>query len=136
MPTMDEIRGEHVWHVPVAGQATAATPDEFAVLVAPYDLTITQVEWTPNAAITANATNYFTLNLRNRGAAAAGTALPATRSYAATNSAAFVTEDMTLSGTAADLEVDAGEVLTVEKLVAASGLAMPDGVVAIHALVR
>lgn len=136
MGQFKELRGDLVFPISVAGQGTAGTPDEFIAMVAPFDLKITGVKWIPAAAITANATNYFTLTLRNRGAAAAGTALPAQRSYAATNSTALVSEAMTLSATAADLNVAAGDVLTVEKLVTASGLAMPDGTVQIHAQAR
>lgn len=130
---VSELRGDHIFPIPVAGQATAATADEFSGMVAPFDMTITAVKWIPAAAVTANGTNFFTLTVRNRGAAGSGTALPAQRSYAATNSVAFVAENATLSSTAADLDVAAGEVLTIEKLVTASGLAMPDGVVQIHA---
>lgn len=135
MPQLQDLRGDHVFAIPVAGQATAATADEFAALVAPFDLKITGVKWVPAAAITANATNYFTLTLRNR-STGAGTALPAQRSYAATNSTAFVDEAMTLSGTEADLLVAKDDVLTVEKLVTGTGLAMPDGVVQIYAQAR
>lgn len=136
MPKVEDLSGDHVFAVAVPGQATAGTVDEFAALVAPFDMKITAVKWLPAAAITANGGNYFTLTLRNRGAAAAGAALPAQRSYAATNSVAHVAEAMALSGTAADLLVAAGDVLTVEKLVTGTGLAMPDGVVQIHAQVR
>ncbi|MEU4576617.1 hypothetical protein [Nonomuraea sp. NPDC023979] len=127
-----DLRGDHVFAIPVAGQATASTADEFVAMVAPFDMTITRVKWVPTTAVTANGTNYFTLTLRNR-TTGAGTALPAQRSYAATNSVAFAAEDMTLSGTEAALNVAAGDVLTVEKLVTGTGLAMPDGTVQIFA---
>jgi hypothetical protein len=136
MPQLKELRGDLVFPIAVAGQATAATVDEFTAFVAPFNLTITAVKWVPAAAIVANVTNFFTLTLRNRGAAGAGAALPAQRSYAAVNSSANVSENVTLSGTAADLLVAAGDVLTVEKLVTGTGLAMPDGTVQIHAQVR
>jgi hypothetical protein len=123
-----ELRGDRVLLLAVPGQATAGTADEFSGVVAPFNLKITGVKWVPAAAVTANGTNFFTLTLRNR-TTGAGTALPAQRSYAATNSVAFVAEAMTLSGTTADLNVAAGDVLTVEKLVTGTGLAMPDGVV-------
>lgn len=123
-----ELRGDRTFVLAVPGQGTAGTVDEFSGVVAPFNLKITDVKWIPAAAVTANGTNYFTLTLRNR-TTGAGTALPAQRSYAATNSVAFVAEAMTLSSTAADLNVAAGDVLTVEKLVTGTGLAMPDGVV-------
>lgn len=132
---LKEVSGDHVFVIAVAGQGTAGTADEFTGFVAPFNLKITVVKWIPSAAITANGTNYFTLTLRNR-TTGAGTAVPASRSYAATNSVAVVAEAMTLSSTAADLNVAAGDVLTVEKLVTASGLAMPKGTVQVHAQVR
>ncbi|MEV0993424.1 hypothetical protein [Nonomuraea sp. NPDC050202] len=130
---VSELRGDHVFSIPVAGQATGGTADEFVALVAPFNMTITAVKWVPTAAITANGTNYFTLTLRNRGQAGAGTALAAQRSYASGNSSAFVGENMALSATAADLNAAAGDVLTVEKLTTGTGLAMPDGTVQIFA---
>ncbi len=123
-----ELRGDRTHLIAIPGQGTAATVDEFTGFVAPFNLKIVGVKWIPAAAITANGTNYFTLTLRNR-TTGAGAALPAQRSYAATNSVAFVAEAMTLSSTAADLNVAEGDVLTVEKLVTGTGLAMPDGTV-------
>lgn len=136
MPLLKELRGDLVFPIAVAGQATAATADEFPAMVAPFNMKITGVKWVPATAVTANGAAYFTLTLRNRGAAGAGAALPAQRSYAANNSAANVAEAMTLSATTADLNVAAGDVLTVEKLVTGAGLAMPDGTVQIHAQAR
>lgn len=132
---LSEIRGDLVFTIAVAGQATAGTADEFAGVVAPFNLKITGVKWVPAAAVTADPTNYHTLNLRNR-TTGAGTALPASRSYAATNSVAFVAEAMTLSSTAADLLVAAGDVLTVSKVNTGTGLALPKGTVQITAQVR
>lgn len=136
MGQFKELRGDLVFPIAVPGQATAGTADEFSGMVAPFDLKITGVKWIPAAAVVADPVNNFTLNLRNRGAAGAGTALPASRSYAATNSTAFVGETMTLSGAAADLLVAAGDVLTVSKVNGGTGLAMPDGVVQIYAQAR
>jgi hypothetical protein len=44
-----------------------------------------EIKWIPGAAMTANGTNFCTLTVRNR-QTGAGTVVPATRSYAATNS--------------------------------------------------
>lgn len=133
MTNINELSGDHVFPIPVAGQSTAGTADEFCGLVVPFDMKITAVTWIPAAAITADDTDYFTLTLRNRGQSGAGSTLAAQRSYAATNSAAFTAEAMTLSGTASDLRVAAGDVLTIGKVNSGSGLAMPDGVVQIYA---
>ncbi|GIH76144.1 hypothetical protein [Planobispora longispora] len=132
---LKEMSGDLLFPIFVPGQATAGTADEWAGIIAPFALQITSAKWIPHAAVTANGTNYFTLNLRNR-IAGAGSALAASRSYAATDSTAFVPETMTLSGTPANLLVAAGDVLTVEKVVTASGLAMPDGLVVVTARIR
>ena len=132
---LSEIRGDQTFTIAVAGQATAGTADEFTGFVAPYNLKITGVKWIPAAAVTADPTNYLTLNLRNR-TTGAGAALPASRAYSATNSVAFVAEAMTLSATAADLLVTAGDVLTVSKVNSGTGLALPKGTVQITAQVR
>ncbi len=135
MSQFKELRGDLTFTIPVAGQATAATADEFSGFVAPFALKITGARWIPAAAVVADGSNYFTLNLRNR-TTGAGAALPASRSYAATNSVAFDAEAMTLSGTEADLLVAEGDLLTVSKVNTGTGLAMPDGVVQVTARAR
>lgn len=135
MTQLSEISGDHVFLIPVAGQGTAGTADEFAGFNAPWNCTVTAVKWTPTAAITANGSNYFTLRVRNRTTGAGDTEI-ATRAYSATNSSAFTTEDATLSSTAANLNIAEGDHITVEKVNTGTGLAMPDGVVQVHVKVR
>jgi hypothetical protein len=127
-----ELRGVRPVEVAIAGQATAGTVDEFPLLRVPFACKLVAVYFVWKAAITANGTNYFAATIRNRGAAAAGTAVAATRSFIAGNAAAFVPEAGTLSTTAADLAFAAGDVLTCEKLVTASGLAMPAAAIILH----
>jgi len=121
--------------IPVA-MGSATTDDEYPGVVAPTNLTIKAVRFVPLAAVTANGTNFTVLSVRNRGAAGAGTALPASRSWAATNSAAFVPDTCALSGTASDLLVSAGDVLTVQRVHTASGVIIPAGTVEIDYTVR
>jgi hypothetical protein len=130
-----ELSGEWTFPCFVAGQATAGTVDEWALFIAEFDLLITAVKFIPNAAITANATNFFDLAILNK-EAGAGTTSIATRTWAATNSVAFTPESMTLSATAANLLVDAGDLLTLARTVTASGLAMPDATIQVHAKIR
>lgn len=113
------------------GQATAGTADEWPVFVADKALTITGVSWVPAAAVTGAATNNFSINARNRGTAGAGTTdVTTAKTYASgTDSVAFDAEALTLSTTAADLNMAVGEVLTIERLINGTGLAMPDGLV-------
>lgn len=130
MPGLSDIPGTHVIRLQVAAaMAAAGTDDELAHAVVPFNATVTAVKWVPAAAVTADGTNFTTLSVRNRKADASGAALPATRSYAATNSVAHVPESMTLSGTAADLSLAAGDVLTVQRLHSGTGVVVPAGVV-------
>lgn len=127
MTQESEISGTKVLRVAIAGQATAGTADEFIVAVAGRNMKLISAKFIAKAAVTANGTNFYTLTVRNRKADASGAAQPFTRSLAATNIAAFIADPLTASATAADLLVAAGDVLTCEKLVTASGLALPAG---------
>lgn len=110
----------------------AGTAIEWPLVVAPYNLTVQSVLWTPSAAVTANATNFATLSFRNRKATGVGTPVPATRAYSATNSAAQVSESMTLSATASDLVAAAGDVLTLAVAHSSAGLTIPAGLVQVR----
>jgi hypothetical protein len=125
----NELRGDLVASVTVPPTA-AGTAITVPVIELPWDITVTGVLWVPGAAVTANGTNYVTLSVRNRGAAA-GTVVIAERSYASGNSVARTPEQLTLSGTASDLAPAAGDLLTVEAAHTASGLAVPAGLVQI-----
>jgi hypothetical protein len=131
MPGLIDIPGTHILRAlfPVA-MASATTNDEYPGVIVPDDATIIGVTWTPLAAVTANATNFTTVAVRNRGAAAAGTNVVASRSYAATDSVAYVPEAMTL-GNAAAVTVAAGDLLTVRRVATASGLTIPAGLIEI-----
>lgn len=129
MTLSSDIAGDLTYQLRVPGEPTAGTPNEWPIFKALGRFLVTGVRWVPDAAVTANGTNYFTLNVRNRGAADAGTAIVAPRSYAATNSVARRDETLTLSGTPANLLLAVGDQLVVEKLVAGTGLAMPAGLV-------
>lgn len=134
MPKLKDLQGDHIFAVSVPGQATAGTADEFAGFVAPFDLTVTAVKFIPKAAITGVATNFFTATARNRGAAGAGSTQIASRAYSNGNNATALAPDaLTLSGTAANLNVAEGEHVSFEKLVSGTGLAMPAGTFQVHA---
>jgi len=121
--------------LPVA-MASATTDDEYPGIVAPCNLTVKAARFVPLAAVTANASNFTTLSVRNRKADASGTALPASRSWAATNSTAFVADSCALSGTASDLLVNSGDVLTVQRIHSGTGVVIPAGTVEIDYTVR
>ena len=137
MPGISDIPGVHRLKVDVPGQATAGTADEFAGVVVPFNCRVVAVAYVPKTAVAGAATNNFTATVRNRGAAGAGTVQPATLNFAAgVNAAAFVATPLTLSATASDLLLAAGDVLTVEKLVVGTGMAMPGGSVVVDVVVR
>jgi hypothetical protein len=130
-----ELSGDFVFTASIPPTA-AGTAIEVPIVRPPWNMTITAIVWVPGAAITANASNFFTLTPRNR-QSGAGTVTPATaRSYAATNSVATTPEALTLSTTATDLQVAANDVLSAHFTHSGTGLAIPAGVVQVHARMR
>lgn len=133
MTRIDEISGDHKASAYIPGQATAGTADTWPVFLADRPVTITGVSWVPAAAVTGAATNNFAIAAQNRGTAGAGTtAVTATKTYASgTDSVAHDAEALTLSTTAADLNLAAGEVLSLVRTVNGTGIAQPDGLVVV-----
>src|SRR6266571_4333445 len=128
-----DLSGPQRLRIDVAGQATAATVAEFAGIVVPFNAKVTAVTYTPFSAVTGAATNNFTVTCRNRGQAGAGTVTPASLNFANTvNAAAFVPTAVTLSSTASDLVLLKNDVLTFEKLVVGTGMAMPAGAITVE----
>lgn len=129
-----DLSGQHnfTFYIPAA-MASATTDDEFPIFVVgstvvpTTGITLIGAKWTPTAAVTHNASNYSVLSIRNRTSAFAGTALPFSRSYVATDSSQGVPEAMTASATAADLVCANGDVLTVQRLHTSSGVVIPAG---------
>lgn len=107
--------------------------------VAPYNMRIVSATWTATLAITGQATNFFTLSFFNRGGAGAGTVQWATAiaySSGGVTAAKATPNTLTLSSTASDLLIAAGDVLNVESANTASGLINPGGVVTLNAVYR
>lgn len=101
--------------------------------VMPVKGTIVRVLFIPSAGVTANATNFRTITVRNKGTnGLSGTTAVASRSWAATNSVASTPEQYTLSGTAANLEVQAGDVLDLNQSHTAAGLIIAAGAFVIY----
>lgn len=121
----DDTAG-YVLTLEIPAVAAADTSTVVAAASIPYDAVIRKVEIVPRAAITFNATNFSTLSLQNKGPLGSGSVVVATRTWAATpSSVAGTKETMTLSGTAANLEVKAGDLLQVVHGTGGTGLAMP-----------
>lgn len=125
MTAFKEIRGTLYAKADIASTGNAASTGPLTVWTAPLDCTVTSVTLLPSTAITADATNYAIYTLTRYTAAGGSATTVATRTWAATNSVAFATETMTLSGTAANLVITAGQSLVMVKTVAASGLVIP-----------
>lgn len=112
--------------VPVV--ATAGNTDRTIIGEAPAAATVTAVGYVPDAALTGAATNSRTLNLYNRGTAGTGTTLVAT--LALVVGVDLVDNDrkaITLSATAANLQLAAGDVLEWESLAVGTGITDPGG---------
>lgn len=90
------------------------------------DSTVTGASVTFDAAVTGDGTNNRTLTLRNRGQDGTGTTVVATLALLAGINPALGDEvAMTLSGTPANLSVNAEDVLSIEETHGGAGLANP-----------
>lgn len=117
----------------VPGQATAGTDSAFVAAIAPYAATVTKATYITDAAITGHATNNRTFSVINKGTDGTGTTSVAAVTTNASNSfVAFDEKAITLSGTAANLVVAAGDVLLFDSNANASGVADPGGLVVIE----
>jgi hypothetical protein len=96
--------------------------------VAPFACTVSSVKFTPAAAITGATTNNRTHTVYNRGQAGAGTVKIAELIYDnAINAASKTPKTITLSVTATNLDLAAGDVVEVISLHNGTGIADPGG---------
>lgn len=112
----------------VPGQATAGTDDAWNIGEVEFNATVTGVSFTPEAAITGDATNNRTFKLVNKKQDGSGTTVVASLTSTATLAADDETA-ITLSVTAADLDVAAGDIFEWQSDANASGVADPGGLV-------
>jgi hypothetical protein len=109
--------------VPAAG---AAVTQDQTVGEAPFAGTVSEVRLIPEAALTANATNYRTFRVINKGQAGAGTTVVATfatDTVTTDDLVAFDEKVIPLSAVAGATTVAEGDVLAADETVAASGVA-------------
>jgi hypothetical protein len=98
----------------------------------PYAGTVAAVRWIAAAALTGAATNTRRLDLQNRGQAGAGTTVVASKQFdAAVNAVADDETAITLSGTAANLVLVAGDSLALNSVHVGTGIADPGGIIEI-----
>jgi hypothetical protein len=110
----------------IPAQGTAGTVQDYVIGEAESGGTVQEVTLVPEAAVTANATNYRTFRVINKGQSGAGSTVVAsfaTDTVTTDDLAAFDEHDVPLSGTAANLVLTAGDVLVADETVAASGVA-------------
>jgi hypothetical protein len=120
----DDTSG-YVVSVEIPAVSAGDTSTVLVPVSTPYDSRVTRVDIVPRAAITANGTNFGTITVQNKGPLGSGTTAVASRAWSATNSVAGTKESATLNGTAANLELKAGDQLQVVHTTAGTGLALP-----------
>jgi|SRR5690349_1217409 len=118
--------------VPVQPQATAGSNLNSIAWVVPRDGTVTAVTYTTVTAITGANTNTRSVSLVNKGQAGAGTTVIATLQFnSGVNTVAADEKAITLSVTASDLLLVAGDVLQWQSTAVGTGIADPGGLVAV-----
>lgn len=114
----------------VPAVSTAGNDDDTVLFQAPFACTVTSVSYIAEAAITGAATNNRTVSLVNKGQAGAGTTTVASLTFASgVNAAANDDTAITLSGTAANLVLAAGDTLQWRSIHVLTGITDPGGLV-------
>ena len=125
-----QTRRNHQRNVAAAATAVDLNTD---VIQCETDGVVTAVSYVPAATITGAATNNRTVNLVNKGAAGAGTTVIATLNFASgVNATADIAKVITLSGTAANKAVVAGDVLQWQSVHVGTGIADPGGLAVVQ----
>ncbi len=104
--------------------ATAATVDDICAFIAPFGLEVTSVKFLPDADLTGATATEVTLEVLNKGLTGAGTAVMATLSFITSEDASAFVPHVIPLGAAADLLGVTGDVVTIEKSVTSTGLAV------------
>jgi hypothetical protein len=99
---------------------------------APFSGTVTQATYAPNATLTGANTDSRTLSIINKGQSGTGITSVATLAFTSgVNAPASDEKALTLSGTAANLNVAQGDILAFVSTHVGAGLADPGGLVEI-----
>lgn len=116
----------------VPAVSTAGNDDDTVVGQAPFDGVVAKVEYVPESAITGADTNSRTVSLVNKGQAGSGSTTVASLALTnGVNAAASDEKTITLSGTAANLNVTAGDTLLWRSVHVGTGITDPGGLVRI-----
>lgn len=130
MSQLQDIRGDIYAQIPVPFMAAATSNAGGNGWKAPFKVQIQSATLTWSAAITGAATNNFTISFFNRTTGAGTVAWATAINYASGINAVKATPiTLTLSSTAADLVVAAGDFLVAELTTTGTGLLCPGGTV-------
>lgn len=125
-----ELRGNFPVAMPVSQLAAASGAVTGSLFVAPNKLQIVSAQILWAASITGTATNFFTLSFFNRTTGAGTVQWGTAVAYSnGTNATKATPVTVTLSSTASDLLVAAGDALSVEISTTGTGLLCPGGTV-------
>lgn len=115
----------------VPSVSTAGNDDDTVLTQAPFDCTVLLVEYVPEAAITGAATNHRTFSLVNKGQAGSGSTTVASLAFdsGAVTASANNEKAITLSATAANLVLAAGDTLLWRSIHIGTGITDPGGLV-------
>lgn len=115
----------------VPAVSTAGNDDDTVIGQAPFDCTVTAVEYVPEAAVTGAATNNRTFSLVNKGQAGSGSTTVASLAFDSGSVAATANNEkaIPLSGTAANLDLTAGDTLLWRSVHVGTGITDPGGLV-------
>jgi hypothetical protein len=126
-----------VVQVVVQPQATAGSNLNTNIWRVGSDATVGAVTYAPVTAITGANTNTRSVSLVNKGQSGAGSTVIATIQYnSGVNAAAADENTVTLSGTPANLNVAAGDILQWQSTAVGTGIADPGGLVCVTVSAR
>ncbi|MCY0928310.1 hypothetical protein OTB20_19335 [Streptomyces sp. H27-H1] len=116
----------------VPAVSTAGNSDDSVVAQAPFDCTVTSIVYVPEAAITGADTNSRTVSMVNKGQVGSGSITVATLALTSgVNAVANDDKAITLSATAANLVLAAGDTLLWRSVAVGTGIADPGGLLRI-----
>lgn len=114
----------------VPAVSTAGNDDDTIIGQAPFDCTVTAVQYVAEQAITGANTNTRAVSLVNKGQSGSGTTTVATLQFdSGVNATAMDEKAISLFGTAANLDLAAGDTLLWRSLHVGTGQADPGGLV-------
>ena len=107
----------------IPAQSTANGTLNTTLMKAPFDGTLALASLISSADLTADASHYRTWTLVNKGQDGNGTTVLATLTSAASGFSDYDERAMTLSATAADLDINEGDIIAMLETVTGNGVA-------------